>query len=186
MKISTVFLASHFFDGVNLTGGTPLVEWVECLGVAGTLGEIPLSIGWGASVEMIGLVGIPTLLSLSLVAGGVTPPIGITGNIDYTFIVFKESEECELNFPSELHGCASACSLKCESRGLGFSIDLVLLSMELSGNLIQYESGSDAGWSTVPVFHTFPCTSLTNTGCPGSNSMMDPLEALGCLLSNSW
>ena len=58
--------------------------------------------------------------------------------------------------------------------------------MELSGNLIQYESGSDAGWSIVPVFHTFPCTSLINTGCPGSNSMMDPLEALGCLLSNSW
>ena len=74
-----------------------------------------------------------------------------------------------LNFPSEFHGCASACSSKCEGRGLGFSIDLVLLSMELSGNLIQYESGSDAGWSIVPVFHTFPCTSLTNTGCPGSN-----------------
>ena len=34
---------------------------------------------------------------------------------------------------------------KCEGRGLGFNIDLVLLSMELSGNCIQYESGSDAG-----------------------------------------
>ena len=98
MKISTVFLVSHFIDGVNLTGRTPLVEWVECLGVAGTLGEIPLSIGWGASVEMIGLVRILTLLSLSLVAGGVTPSIGITGNIDSTFIGFKESEECELTF----------------------------------------------------------------------------------------
>ena len=168
MKMSTVFLVSHFFDGVNLTGGTPLVEWVECLGVAGTLGEIPLSIGWAASVEMIGLVRIPTLLSLSLVAGGVTPPIGITGNIDSTFIGFKESEEHELNFPSEFHGCVSACSSKCKGRGLGLIIDLVLLSMELSGNLIQYESGSDAGSSIVPVFHTFPRTSLTNTGCPGS------------------
>ena len=157
-KISTVFLVSHFLEGVNLTGGTPLVEWVECLGVAGTLGEIPLSIGWGASVEMIGLVRILTLLSLYLVAGGVTPPIGITGNIDSTFIRFKESEECTLNFPSEFHGCASACSLKCEGRSLGFSIVLVL-SMELSGNLIQYESGSDAAWSIVPVFHMFPCTS---------------------------
>ena len=121
------------------------MEWGEHLGVTGTLGEIPLSIGWGASVEMIGSVRIPTLLSLSLVAGGVTPPIGITGNIDSTFIRFKESEECKLNFPSEFHGCASACSLKCEGRGLDFSIDLVLLSMELSGNLIQYESGSDDG-----------------------------------------
>ena len=171
---------------MNPTGGTPLVEWVEHLGIAGTLGEIRLSLGWGASVEMIGSVGILTLLSLSLVAGGVTPPIGITGNIDSTFIGFKESEECALNFCSEFHGCASACSLKCEGRGLGLIIDLVLLSMELSGNLIQYESGSDAGWLIVPVFHTFPCTSLTNTGCPHSNSMMDPLEALGCLLSNSW
>ena len=74
------------------------MEWVECLGVTGTLGEIPLSAGWGASVEMIGLVGIPTLLSLSLVAGGVTLPIGVTGNIDSTVIGFKESEEHELNF----------------------------------------------------------------------------------------
>ena len=133
---------------------------MECLGVAGTLGEIPLSLGWGASVEMIGSVGILTLLSLSLVAGSVTPPIGITGNIDSTFIGFKESEEHALNFPSEFHGCASACSLKCEGRGQGLIIDLVLLNMELSGNLIQYESGSDAGWLIVPVFHTFPCTSL--------------------------
>ena len=58
--------------------------------------------------------------------------------------------------------------------------------MELSGNLTQYESGSDAGWLIVPVFHTFPCTSLINTGCPGSNSIVDPVEALGCLLSNSY
>ena len=104
---------------MNLTGGTPLVEQVECLDVAGTLGEVPLSLGWGASVEMIGSVGILTLLSLSLVAGGVTPPIDITGNIDSTFIRFKESEECTLNFPSEFHGCVSACSSKCEGRGLG-------------------------------------------------------------------
>ena len=55
--------------------------------------EIPLSAGWGASVEMIGLVAILTLLPLSLVAGGVTLPIGVTGNIDSTFIRLKESEE---------------------------------------------------------------------------------------------
>ena len=98
----------------------------------------------------------------------------------------KESDEHWWNIPSEFPGCASACSLKCEGRDLGFIMDLILLSMELSGNLIQSESGSDAGWLIVPVFHTFPCTSLTNTGCPGSNSMLDPVEALGCLLSNSW
>ena len=34
------------------------MERVECLGVVGTLG--PLTAGWGASVELIGLVGFPT------------------------------------------------------------------------------------------------------------------------------
>ena len=75
---------------------------MECLGVVATLGS--LAAGWGASVEVIGSVGFLTLLALSVVAGGVTLPIGVTGNIDSTFIGLKESEECELNFPSELHG----------------------------------------------------------------------------------
>ena len=44
MKVSTVFHDSYFLDGVYLTGGTPFVEWVECLGVVGTLG--PLTAGW--------------------------------------------------------------------------------------------------------------------------------------------
>ena len=88
------------------------MEWVECLGVAGTLGVIPLAAGWGACVEMIGSVDVPTVLSLSLVAGGVTLPIGVTGNTDSTFIRLKESEEPEQNFPSKFHGCASACSSK--------------------------------------------------------------------------
>ena len=112
MKVSTVFHDSYFLDGVYLTGGTPFVEWVECLGVVGTLDVIPLTAGWGAPVEMIGSVGFPTVLSLSLVAGGVTLPIGVKGNIDSTFIGLKESEECEQYFPSKFHGCASACSLK--------------------------------------------------------------------------
>ena len=82
------------------------MEWVECLGVGVgvTLVVIPLAAGWGASVEMLGLVGFPTLLSLSLVAGGVTLPIGVTGNIDSTSIGLKESEECAQNFPSKFHG----------------------------------------------------------------------------------
>ena len=99
MKVSTVFHDSYFLDGVYLTGGTP---FVECLGVVGTLG--PLAAGWGASVEVIGSVGFPTLLALSVIAGGVTLPIGATGNIDSTFIGLKECEERELNFPSKFHG----------------------------------------------------------------------------------
>ena len=112
MKVSTVFHDSYFLDGVYLTGGTPFVEWVECLGVVGTLDVIPLTAGWGAPVEMIGLVDFPTVLSLSLVAGGVTLSIGVTGNIDSPFNGLKESEECEQYFPLKFHGCASACSLK--------------------------------------------------------------------------
>ena len=99
-----------------LSGETPLVDLVECLGVetlsVGPPEENPLSAGWGASVEMIGLVGFPTLLPLSLVAGDVTLSIGVTGNIDSVLILLKESEECEPNCSSKFHGCASACSLK--------------------------------------------------------------------------
>ena len=51
-------------------------------------------------LELIGSVDFPTLLSLSLVAGGVTLSIGVTGNIESTFIWLKESEECAQNFPS--------------------------------------------------------------------------------------
>ena len=75
---------------------------MEHLDVVGRLD--PLTAGWGASVEVIGLVGFLTLLALSVVAGGVTLPIGATGNIDSTFIRLKESEERELNFPSKFHG----------------------------------------------------------------------------------
>ena len=74
-----------------LSGGTPLVDLVECLGVEGTLGVIPLTVGWGASVEMIGLAYFPTLLSLSVVAGVVTLVIGVTGNIEFPFNWLKES-----------------------------------------------------------------------------------------------
>ena len=80
----------------SLMGCIYLVEhlwWnlVECHGVEGTLGVIPLMVGWSASVEMIGSVDFPTLLSLSLVAGVVTLAIGVTGNIEFPFNWLKES-----------------------------------------------------------------------------------------------
>ena len=113
MKVSTVFQDSYFFDGVNLTGGTPFVEWVECLGVEETLGVASLSVGWGASVEidedqLVSQLCCPYLWLLVWSHF----PLVATGNIDSTFIWLKESEECELSFPSKFHGCASACSLK--------------------------------------------------------------------------
>ena len=96
------------------------MDLVECLGVEGTLDETegrldetaPLTVGWGVSVELIGLVISPTLLPLSIVAGVVTLTIGVTGNIEFPFNWLKESKEHELVFPSKFPGCASACSLK--------------------------------------------------------------------------
>ena len=89
------------------------MDLVEHLGVEGRLDETDsLTVGWGASVEMIGSVVSLTLLPLSIVAGVVTLAIGVTGNIDCPFNWLKESEECEYVFPSKFPGCASACSSK--------------------------------------------------------------------------
>ena len=82
------------------------MDLVEHLGVEGTLGVAPPTAGWGAPVELIGLVIPLTLLPLSIVAGVVTLVIGVTGNIDCPFNWLKESKECELVFPSKFHGCA--------------------------------------------------------------------------------
>ena len=68
----------------------------------------PLTVGWGVSVELIGLVISLTLLPLSIVAGVVTLTIGVTGNIDCPFNWLKESKECELFFLQSSSGCASA------------------------------------------------------------------------------
>ena len=85
------------------------MDLVECLGgVEGTLVVAPLTVGWGASVEMIGLVISLTLLPLSTVAGVVTLTIGVTGNIDCSFNWLKESKECGLVCPSKFLCCASA------------------------------------------------------------------------------
>ena len=75
------------------------MDLVEFLGFEGMLDEVPpLSVGWGASVELIGLVISPTLLPLSIVAGVVTLVIGVTGNIEFPFNWLKESKEHELVF----------------------------------------------------------------------------------------
>ena len=86
-----------------------MVDLVGRLGVVTGLGMVPLSlVGWGAPVELIGLVISPTLLSLLMVAGVVTLVIGVTGNIDHSFNCLKESQECELASPSKFLCCASA------------------------------------------------------------------------------
>ena len=84
------------------------MDLVECLGVGGRLETAPLSVGWGASVEMIGSGVSLTLLPLSTVAGLFTLAIGVTGNIDCPFNWLKDSQECELVSPSKFLCCASA------------------------------------------------------------------------------
>ena len=88
------------------------MDLVECLGVEETLGVAPLTVGWGASVGLIGSIVSLTLLPLSIVVEVVTLVIGVTGNIEFPFNWLKESKECELVFPSKFSGCASACSSK--------------------------------------------------------------------------
>ena len=89
------------------------MDLVERLGVEGRLDEMDsLTVGWGVSVELIGLVISLTLLPLSTVAGMVTLAIGVTGNIDCPFNWSKESEERVYVFPSKFPGCASACGSK--------------------------------------------------------------------------
>ena len=84
---------------------------MECLGgVGGTLGVVPLMVGWGASVEMIGSVDFST--SLSTVAGMVTLVIGVTGNTEFPFNWLKESKECELVFSSKVPWLCFSLQLK--------------------------------------------------------------------------
>ena len=85
------------------------MDLVECLGVGGRLDEMDsLTVGWGVSVELIGLVISPTLLPLSIVVGLVILAIGVTGNIECSFNWLKESKECELVCPSKFLCWASA------------------------------------------------------------------------------
>ena len=70
------------------------MEWMEHLGVE-TLGVIPVAAGLGASVEMIGLVDFPTLLSLSLVAGGVTLFHWCNRSLKNAHRIFLESSMAE-------------------------------------------------------------------------------------------
>ena len=96
------------------------MDLVEHLGIEGRLDETegrlnemaPLTVGWGVSVELIGLIISLTLLPLSIVAGVVTLTIGVTGNIEFPFNWLKESKEHESVLPSKFPGCTSACSSK--------------------------------------------------------------------------
>ena len=80
----------------------------------------PFSEGWGASVELIGLVVSPTLLPLSIVAGVVTLTIGVTGNIEFPFNWLKESKEHELVFPFKVPWLCFSLQLKMRRLGPWF------------------------------------------------------------------
>ena len=62
------YLQSHFLDGVNLTGGIPLVLWVDCLGVVGTTGSL-------LSLLLLEIVDAPVeLVAISPYSVGVALP----------------------------------------------------------------------------------------------------------------
>ena len=84
---------------------------MECLGVVGgTLDVVPLMVGWGASVEMIASVVLPTLLPT--VAGVVTLVIGITGNIECPFNWLKESKRTQVGFSFKVPWLCFSLKLK--------------------------------------------------------------------------
>ena len=157
----------HFLKGVSLTGGIPLVLWVDHLGVIGITGSVLVMEGFISLVKLTGMcpcsVGVALLVK---VAGtGLSngkADISGTGRFELKGMVRMHGRMCPLLF----HSLPSASNLKYEGWAQGLIIDLVLLSMESSGNFTQYDSGSLTSWSIKPVFHTFPCISFTNTGCP--------------------
>ena len=81
---SIMFLGthSHFLVGVNLTGGIPLVLWVDCLGVVGTTGSL-LSLLLlevvAAPVELVGICPYSVSLALLVNDGRTGLAIGKAG-----------------------------------------------------------------------------------------------------------
>ena len=60
----------HFLVEVNLTGGTPLVEWVEHLGLPGIAAEPVVMEGWTSPVELIGRFTCPNGIALLVKGSG--------------------------------------------------------------------------------------------------------------------
>ena len=85
----------------------------------------------------------------------------IQATLTVHFNWLKDSKECELVSPSKFLCCASAPKLKnWEGEDLGLIIDLVLLNMELSGNLnpigIRLSLLVDWQWLFSKHFHSLP------------------------------
>ena len=140
----------HNLHTWNVTNTSSVTFWMGCSKLEEHLWWIELNVlvlsldwGWIPShlwdwwPPVIGSGIAPTWLSLSLVAGVVTLVRGMTSNIDCPFNWLKDEWECELVSPSKFLCCASAWSSKWEGKDLGLIIDLVLLKIELSGNLTQ-------------------------------------------------
>ena len=177
----------HFLVGVNLTGGIPLIKWMGHIGLLGKTVEPLLHVmeGWTSLVELTVMFTCPDSIALLVKGCGTRLLIGKAGSFSSGSFEVKELWEYGGTIPAAFHYLPSASYSKWEGWDLGLIMDLILLSMELSGNLIQYDPGSLASWSTTPVFYTFPVTSFMNTGWPGSSSILWWFEVLGCLLSNS-
>ena len=143
---------SHFFEGVNLTGGIPLFGWPDCLGVDGISTGLLLVIeGWVTSVELRGMCPAAGGVALLVKAGGTRLSTGKADISGAWRVELKGWWEGAGICPLLFHSLHSASNLKWEGWDQGVIINLVLFSMDLSGNFTQYDSGFLAGWLIIPV-----------------------------------
>ena len=70
---------AHFLEGVDLTGGIPLVEQVDHLGMLGITAQPLLVEGWLTLVELTGMFPCTGSVVLLVKAGGTRLPNGKAG-----------------------------------------------------------------------------------------------------------
>ena len=72
----------HFFVGVNLTDGIPLVEWMEHLGLLGKADEPLLLVmeGWNAPMKLTGMFTCAGGIALLVNGCGTILAIGKAGS----------------------------------------------------------------------------------------------------------
>ena len=76
------YMHSHFFEGVNLTGGIPFVLRVNHLGMMGITGSLLVMEGFISLVELSGMLPCTDGVALLVKAGGTrlsTGKVGISG-----------------------------------------------------------------------------------------------------------
>ena len=106
---------AHFFEGVNLMGVIPLLEWVDLpgLGVSGIVTAGPLLMeGWMALMELTGMFTCCGSVALVVDGGGTRLSIGKAGSSGAGSIELKGWWESGELIPVLFQYLPSASSLK--------------------------------------------------------------------------